>query len=301
VRRAGAGSRGGLHPGIVLAVPPLFVVIWSTGYITARYALPDAEPMHFLAWRYALAALLLMVVALLAGQAWGRRSVDVLHASLTGISLHALGLGGVFLAIDRDVEPAVSALIMALQPVLTALFAALALRERPRPLQLLGLVLGFAGVALVVASRLGEGAGDLQGVAWNLMGVVAVTAGTLYQKARSQGMGFFPGLCIQFSAATLACVALSALFAEGDTAWTVQVLGALAWAVLGLSLAATSLLYWMIRRGAMAAVASLFYLIPVSAALLAWVLFDQPVTPSALLGMAITVAGVVLVTRSSRP
>lgn len=282
---------------LVPLAPFAFVVLWSTGYIAASYALPDAEPMTFLATRYALAVLVLAPLALLRRQPWPRRAADYAHSAVTGVSLHCLGLGGVFLAIDRQVEAGVSALIMALQPVLTALFAATVLRERLAAMQVLGLVLGFSGVSLVVAERLAAGAGSVEGVAWNLLGMVAVTTGTLYQKARSQNVNPYTGAVVQFAAAATACALLAMAFGESGSRWTPQVLGALAWAVLVLSVVATGLLYWLIRHGAIAAVSSLFYLVPVSAALLAWLLFDERLGIMALAGMVVTVAGVALVTR----
>jgi drug/metabolite transporter (DMT)-like permease len=284
---------------LVQLAPVAFVVLWSTGYIAAKFALADAEPMSFLAWRYALVVLILAAIVVARRHPWPTRPADYLHSALTGVSLHCLGLGGVFLAIDREVEAGVSALIMALQPVLTALFATVALRERLTARQLIGLLLGFSGVTLVVAQRLDSGAGSLDGVAWNALGMVAVTTGTLYQKARSQNMNPYTGTTIQFTAAALACVVLSFAFDETATRWTPQVVGALAWAVLVLSVVATSLLYWLIRHGAMTAVSSLFYLVPLSAAVLAWALFDERLAGSALIGMVVTVVGVSLVTRPS--
>ncbi len=284
---------------LIRLAPAIFVVLWSTGYIAASYALPDAEPMTFLASRYALVVALFAPLALVRRRPWPARPVDWLHAAVTGICLHCLGLGGVFLAIDRQVEAGVSALIMGLQPVLTALFAATVLRERLAVHQVLGLVLGFAGVGLVVSERIGAGAGSPAGVAWNLLGMAAMTAGTLYQKARSQHADPINGAVIQFAAASIACVTLAVTFGETASRWTPQVLGALAWAVLVLSVIATSLLYWLIRHGAMAGVSSLFYLVPVSAALLAWLLFDERFSSLAVAGMVVTVVGVALVTRNA--
>lgn len=286
-----------MSPLLVQLAPAVFVVLWSTGYIAAKFALPDAEPMSFLAWRYVLVFLVLATIVVGSRRPWPTRPADYLHSVVTGISLHCLGLGGVFLAIDRQVEAGVSALIMALQPVLTALFAMVVLQERLAARQVVGLLLGFSGVILVVAQRLNSGIGSLDGVAWNTLGMIAVTTGTLYQKARSQNINLYTGTTIQFAAAALACGILSVAFDETSTQWTPQVVGALVWAVLVLSVIATSLLYWLIRHGAVAAVSSLFYLVPLSAAVLAWVLFDERFSGLALIGMVVTVVGVALVTR----
>ncbi len=275
------------------------MVLWSTGFIAAKLALPDADPMRFLAWRYALVVAILAPAAVIAGRRWPGRLVDYRDAAITGVSLHCLGLGGVFLAIDRGVEAGVSALIMALQPVLAALVAVPLLGERIGPGRMVGLALGLAGVALVVVDRLEGGIGTLSGVAWNALGVLAVTTGTLFQKARSQRLDPWTGMAVQFAAAALACMALGAAFGESAMRWTPAVLGALAWSVLVLSVVATSLLYWLIRRGAVAAVSSLFYLVPPSAAVLAWALLGERLSPLAIAGMAVTVIGVGLVTRGS--
>lgn len=157
---------------LVRLSPVIFVVLWSTGYIAAKFALDDAEPMAFLAWRFGLVVLIFVPIVLLGRHAWPRRPADYMFLMSTGISLHCVGLGGVFLAIDRGVEAGVSALIMGLQPVLAAAVAAAFLGERLRARQVLGLALGFAGIALVVGDRLDSGAGTLAGVAWNVLGMV---------------------------------------------------------------------------------------------------------------------------------
>jgi drug/metabolite transporter (DMT)-like permease len=282
---------------LIRFAPFAFVVLWSTGYIAAKYAVPGADPMAFLTWRYALVVVILLPLALLWRLPWPERPINYLHLCITGVSCHGLGLGGVFLAIDRGVEAGVSALIMGLLPVLAAAVAAAFLGERLSPRQLLGLILGFAGVALVVSDRLGNGAGSLTGVAWNLVGVVAFTVGTFYQKAHNQRVNPFIGAVVQFSAAAAACFLLSLLFGESEIRWVPQVFGALVWTVIVLSITATMVLYWLLRRGAMAEVSSLFYLVPVCAALLAWPLFGETLTIVAFGGMVVTVAGVALVTR----
>ena len=280
--------------------PIIFVLLWSTGDIAAKYAVPAAEPMAFLAWRYALVVAIFLPIALLWRHPWPRQPVSYLHLSITGISLHCLGLGGVFLGIDRQIEAGVSALIMGLQPVLAATVAAVFMQARLSARQIAGLGLGFAGVALVVSDRLEAGAGTWSGVAWNLLGMVAVTTGTLYQKARNQGVNPYTGAAVQFTAATAGCVVLHFLFGEGASMWNPEVLGALAWSVLVLSIAATMLLYWLISQGAVAEVSSLFYLVPVSAALIAWPLFGEQLSAHALVGMVITMTGVALVMRPVR-
>lgn len=285
---------------LIRLAPVLFVLLWSTGYIAAKFALPGAEPMAFLAWRYVIVFALFALVALLWRHPWPRQPISYLHLSITGVSLHCLGLGGVFLGIDRQIEAGVSALIMGLQPVLAAVAAAVLMHERLASRQMVGLALGFAGVALVVGDRIENGAGTISGVAWNLMGMVAVTTGTLYQKARNQNVNPYTGATIQFAAAALACVLLSYAFGEGPSTWSAHVLGALAWSILVLSIAATMLLYWLISQGAVAEVSSLFYLVPVCAAVIAWPLFGEQLSLLALLGMSITIMGVALVMRTAK-
>ena len=280
-------------------VPALFVVLWSTGFLGARLGLPHAGPLTFLALRYGLAAGLLVLVALAMRAPWPRRPAEVGHCAVAGLLVHGVYLGGVFVGISLGVEAGVSALIVGLQPLLTAALAGALLGERVAPRQWAGLGLGLLGVALVLARKLGQGAGDALGGLACVAALLGITAGTLYQKRFCAGMDLRSGSVVQFAAAGLATAPLALLFEDTRIAWGGEFVFALLWLVLVLSLGAVSLLYVLIRRGAAAQVASLFFLVPPCTALIAWPLFGETLGPVALVGMALTAAGVALASRGA--
>ena len=283
-------------PGEV-GIPALFVVLWSTGFIGARLGLPHAGPLTFLALRYGLAAGLLVLVALATRAPWPRRPGDIGHYAVAGILVHGIYLGGVYVGISLGVEAGVSALIVSLQPLLTAVLARAFLGERVTPRQWGGLALGLLGVALVLARKLGQAPADALGSLSCVAALFAITLGTLYQKRFCGGMDLRTGSVVQFTAAGLVTAPAALLFEHARVAWTGEFVFALLWLVLVLSLGAISLLYVLIRRGAAAQVASLFFLVPPCTALIAWPLFGERLGPLALLGMALTAAGVALASR----
>lgn len=282
-----------------IGVPALFVVLWSTGFIGARLGLPHAGPLTFLALRYGLAAGLLVLVALATRAPWPRRRAEIGHYAVAGLLVHGVYLGGVFVGLSLGVEAGVSALIVGLQPLLTAALARVFLGERVRPRQWAGLGLGLLGVGLVLARKLGQGPGDALGSLACVAALCGITAGTLYQKRYCSGMDLRTGSVIQFTAAGLATAPLALLFEDAHVAWSGEFIFALLWLVLVLSLGAVSLLYALIRRGAAAQVASLFFLVPPSTALIAWPVFGERLGPVALIGIALTAAGVALASRQT--
>jgi drug/metabolite transporter (DMT)-like permease len=280
-----------------VGVPALFVVLWSTGFIGARLGLPHAGPLTLLALRYGLAAGLLALVALATRAPWPSRPAELGHYAVAGLLVHGVYLGGVFVGISLGVEAGVSALIVGLQPLLTAALAGVLLGERVAPRQWAGLGLGLLGVALVLARKLGQGPGDALGSLACVAALLGITIGTLYQKRHGAGMDLRTGSVVQFAAAGLATAPLALLFEDTRVAWNGEFVFALLWLVLALSLGAVSLLYALIRRGAASRVASLFFLVPPCTALIAWPLFGETLGPVALLGMALTAAGVALASR----
>lgn len=277
-----------------LGVPALFVVLWSTGFIGAKLGLPHAGPLTFLALRYGLAAGLLVLVALVVRAPWPRRPAEIGHYAVAGLLVHGVYLGGVYVGISFGVEAGVSALIVGLQPLLTAALAGVVLGERVTPRQWAGLGLGLLGVALVLGRKLGEGPGDALGSLACVAALLGITAGTLYQKRHCAGMDLRTGNVVQFAAAGLVTALLALLFEDGHIDWTADFVFALLWLVFVLSLGAVSLLYVLIRRGAAAQVASLFFLVPPCTALMAWPLFGETLGPVALIGMVLTAAGVAM-------
>jgi drug/metabolite transporter (DMT)-like permease len=275
--------------------PLLFVALWSTGFIGAKFGLPDAPPLTFLSWRYAIVLVLMGGVAWHTRAPWPRTAREWLHIGVSGVLVHAAYLGGVFVAISRGLPAGVAALVVGLQPVLTALGAGLLLGERVRPQQWVGLGLGFVGVALVVANKVAASVGNTALLAMLVPVVVAllaITVGTLYQKRFCPTFDLRTGSVIQF----LPSLALTALVAgateTGQVHWTPSFVFAMAWLVLVLSVGAVSLLNMLIRSGTAVNVASLFYLVPPATAVVAWALFGETLSGLALLGMGLTVFGV---------
>ena len=272
-------------------VPLLFVVLWSTGFIGAKLGLPDAEPLTLLSLRYAAVLLLMGAVVVLTRAPWPRTKRECMHIAVSGLLVHAVYLGGVFTAIRLGLPAGVTALVVGLQPVLTALGAGLFLHERVRPTQWAGLALGLAGVVLVVAHKVGGGA-VIALLAPAVLALVGITAGTLYQKRFCPSFDLRTGSVIQF----LPCLLVTAFVAwRSETMvvhWTPAFLFALGWLVLVLSLGAVSLLNVLIRSGSAVNVASLFYLTPPTTALIAWAMFGETLTGLALAGMGLTVFGV---------
>jgi drug/metabolite transporter (DMT)-like permease len=279
-------------------IPVLFVVLWATGFIGARYAMPWAEPFGFLAARCAAAAAILLVLAIAfrARPLMGRQRVD---AMLVGALVHGVYLGAVFWAIRNGMPAGLSALIVGLQPLITAAIAGIALGEKVLARHWTGLAIGFAGVVMVLAPKIGDAAGGVTPATFAacLGGVVAISAGTVWQKRRLAGADLVSGTLWQYVGATALMVAGALAFESGSFTVTGELVFAFAWLVLVLSIGAIFLLMHMIREGEMAKVSSLFYLVPAVTALMAWALFGETLTPIQLAGMALTTVGVALATR----
>ncbi|WP_454735284.1 DMT family transporter [Cupriavidus necator] len=295
----------------VAAMPWLFVLIWSTGFIVAKYGMPYAEPMTFLFLRFAGVLVLMVPFVLLArvplpqlqnppaGSAALMRRTDwrmVGHIAVAGLLLQAGYLGGVWAAIKLGMSAGVSALLVGMQPILTALIAT-RMGERIRTRQWLGLLLGIAGVALVVANKLGTSGLSPASLALAGGALLSITVGTVYQKHFCPVFDLRMGSVIQFAAAALACVPFMFLFETCEVQWTAAMFGALAWSVVALSIGAISLLFLLIRRGAATKVSSLMYLTPPTTAVMAWLLFGERFPPLAAGGMVLAALGVALVIR----
>ncbi|MCB2101884.1 MAG: DMT family transporter [Rhodobacterales bacterium] len=277
--------------------PALFVVLWSTGFIGAKLGLPHAEPFTFLFLRFAILAVLLTVVALVLRAPWPADRAAVGRMVVAGLMVHGAYLGGVFAGIHWGVPAGLAALIVGVQPLLTAVAAGPVLGERVTGRQWLGLMIGLAGVVLVLWDKLSLNREHAVGVAFCLFALVGITAGTLYQKRHGAAMDLRTGSAIQFAAAAVPMGLLALAFETRVVEWTGSFIFALAWLVVVLSLGAISLLYILIRRGAASKVASLFYLVPPVTAVIAYFLFGETLGPAAILGMGLAVVGVALVTK----
>jgi len=282
---------------LLRAMPGVFVLIWSTGFIVARYGMPHAPPLSFLAIRYALSVLYFAAWIALAGVSWPRNRAQWLHLGATGILMHAGYLGGVWVAVKLGLGAGLAALIVGLQPILTAIWmSAQGAQHRVLPRQWLGLLLGLAGLMLVVWHKLGVGEANGVSVAAGAVALISITAGTLYQKRWVQPCDVRTANTVQLLAALVVTAPLAMLESEAIVMHP-QFIGAMAWSVLGLTLGGSSLLYLLIQRGAATSVTSLMYLVPPTTALMAWVLFREALGPGVLAGIALTAVGVALVVR----
>ncbi len=289
------GSSQRLTDVAVFAAPAVFVILWASGFIGAKYGLPYAEPMTFLTVRMAAVVAMLAVIVVLTRPVWpGAASLG--HSALTGILVHGCYLGGVFVSIHQGLPAGLTALIVGLQPVLASTLANRLLGETVTLRQWSGLLLGVIGVALVVEGRThSETEAGALGWLAALVALLGITIGTLYQKRFGGGIDWRPGLLVQYASAG-AVFALAALaFEDRSVQWTAEFVFAVLWLAVVLSLGAVWLLYFLIRRSAAARLASLFYLTPPTTALMAWALFGERLGPLALGGMAVCVVGVALV------
>jgi drug/metabolite transporter (DMT)-like permease len=274
--------------------PGLFVVLWSSGFIGAKYGLPYAEPLTFLAVRMALGATLFAAIVIATRPLWPSGTL-LLHSAVTGLLAQGLYLGGVFVSIHLGLPAGLSALITGLQPILTSTLASRWLGERVGLRQWAGLGLGALGVYLVVAGRVEIG-GTLP-AAWTAIAaaLIGITVGTLYQKRYCAGVDLRINVMMQLTAAQVVFIPGALLFETRDVAWTVDFLFALGWLVLVMSFGANLVLYWLVRRQAATQVASLFYLTPAVTALMAWVLFGERLDVLSIVGMVACAVAVLLV------
>lgn len=284
----------------VKAMPALFVLIWSTGFIVARYGMPYAPPLTFLALRYLLSIACFLIWIVLARVSWPATWMQWAHLALTGVFMHAGYLGGVWSAVKAGMGSGLSALIVGLQPVLTALWLS-ATGGRIAARQWAGLLLGFFGLVLVVSRKFGQGGeADWLNMSFAVGALFSITLGTLYQKRFITPCDVRTANAVQLTAALLVTLPLALMETEA-VRWNADLVAALAWSVLALTLGGSSLLYLMIQRGAAASVASLMYLVPPVTAVIAWLLFAEPVSALTIGGTLIAVVGVALVVRQPGP
>jgi drug/metabolite transporter (DMT)-like permease len=284
---------------LIRAMPWIFVLIWSTGFVVARYAMPHAPPFKFLSLRYALSMLCFGAWVVLARVPWPRERAQWGHLAVVGMLMQAGYLGGVWAAVKLGLGAGTVALLVGLQPVLTALWLSLMGSDGERGVSLAqwgGLVLGLGGLTLVVWHKLGGGELHLANLVLAIVALLSITIGTLYQKRFVTPCDVRSASWIQLAAALLVSLPI-ALFEREAVVWHPQMLGALAWSVLALTLGGNSLLYLLIQRGAATEVTSLMYLVPPCTAVLAWLLFGEVFTWSMVIGMLLTASGVALVVR----
>jgi len=273
--------------------PALFVLLWSTGFIAAKYGLPHAPPLTFLLYRFALVATLMLGVAVATGATWPRTPVQVAHVAISAWLVHGVYLGGVFVSLAGGMPAGTSAMLVGLQPILTVLLARAWFGERVVPRQSIGLLMGVVGVYFVVRHKLNF-SGDLGGLLPSALALAGISVGTLYQKRFCSHVDLRSGAVIQFTACALVYLPLCLVFEGMGVQWTREFIFALGWSVVVLSVGAISLLYWLLRHGAAANVARLFFLVPAVTAVAAWLIFGETLDAPALSGMALIAVGVAL-------
>ncbi|GAC1331752.1 MAG: DMT family transporter [Beijerinckiaceae bacterium] len=284
--------------------PAVFVLLWSTGWIVARYSADYADPLTFLCTRYACAGAVLAVYAVLAGARWPATPRDFAHAAFSGVLLHAIYLGGVWIAVAHGVPASISALLAALQPILTAALAPLFLRERIGPKQWLGIVFGFIGIVIVLSPKLASvQPGDIGAVtiplAINVVAMIAVTLGTFYQKRYIHSGDLRTVTILQYAGALAVTLPIAYLIEPVRLEWNTTTVLVLLWSVFAVSIGAIVLLLLLIRRGEVSRAAQLIYLVPPAAAIQAYLLFGEQLSLLQIAGMALTVLGVALASRAA--
>ncbi|MEQ8286373.1 DMT family transporter [Thalassospira sp.] len=284
------------HPAFGRIMPFVFVFLWSTGFVGAKFGLPYADPFVFLFVRFVIVLIIMVPIVALMGGKWPRTWREAIHIGTTGVLVHGVYLGGVFWAIDTGLPAGLAALIVGLQPVVTASVVGSLLGERVSMRQWGGLMLGLIGVALVLVPKIGDGVGITAfGIGLAIAALLAMTAGTIYQKRFCTGMDLMGGTVVQYVAASI-FVGVIALFKEPLTVeWSMDFILAMAWLVLVLSIGAIMLLMVLIKQGEATRVASMFYLVPPTAAFFAWMLFDEQLGMLGFAGFAIAALGVALV------
>ena len=282
--------------------PWLFVLIWSTGWIAAKFAAGHADVLTFISVRYALAGGLLLIMAVAAGARWPKTRAEWMHNCVCGILIHALYLGPLWWAVAHGLPATISALLASIQPILSTVLAPLLQNERVSPGRWLGVVLGFFGLIIVLSPKLLGLAGvDFSALVWpiviNCLGMVSVTLGTFYQKRFVKNADLRVMTTLQYAGALVVILPAAYLLEPMRMDWSLTLILTLAWSVLALSLGAVFLLLLLIRHGAVSKAAVLIFLVPPTAAVQAYLLIGESLTLVQWLGMAVTVFGVALAIR----
>lgn len=281
--------------------PVLFVLLWSTGFVGAKYILPFAEPFVFLTIRYAVATILLVVIARALGERLTLSRTQIWQSVSVGVLLQVIYIGGVFYAVYLGVPAGITSAIVSLQPIIVSVLAVRFLGESIRFVQVAGLILGVAGVCLLLLPKVFSGnfvpTFSGLGILSCILALAGTTAGYLLQKKSGTDIPFLPGTAVQFIAATL-IFALAATFTEEwKVDLTAEFLFALAWIVVALSIGSIFLLFYLLKHDSASSVSSLYYLVPPLTAIEAFALFGEKISASGLLGMALAGCGTILVTR----
>jgi drug/metabolite transporter (DMT)-like permease len=275
---------------------PLFILIWSTGFIIARYGMPHAEPLTFLAIRFFGVILILLPCILWFKAPWPSKS-QIVHLAIAGVLIQFGYLAGVWIAIRHGMPVGLTALIVGLQPILTAVFVSF-LAEKITRSQWQGLFLGLLGVFLVLYAQINTTGVNAQTIFFNIIGLLSITVGTIYQKKYCAQFDLRTGSLIQFMTSLGLATIGAYLFETREVEWVLELVGALVWGIVGISIGAMSLLFILIRRGNATKVSSLMYLTPPTTAIMGWILFNEPLTILVGLGTVLTMLGVLIVNQT---
>jgi len=284
--------------------PIIFVLLWSTGFIGAKYILPFAEPFVFLTIRYLFATLILVAVAKAIGESLRISWPQIKQSILVSVFLHVIYIGGVFYAIFIDIPAGITAVIISLQPILVSAIAIPLLNEKMSYKQIFGLLLGFIGVTFLLIPKLFEG--DLSigfsaaGITACVLALLGTTAGYLIQKKGGSDIPFLAGTAVQFAAATIIFAIASIIFEPLKVDITLEFILALAWIVIALSIGSIFLLYYLLRKGSASSVSSLYYLVPPLTAIQAYLFFGERINSIGLVGMALAALGTLIVTKEGK-
>lgn len=278
--------------------PGVFVLLWATGFLIAKLGVPYAQPLTILAMRFVLAAIMMASVAVVTRAPWPRSWRKIGHIAIIGILLHAIYLGGCYIAIYGGMPAGMTALIAGFQPILTATLAGPVLGERTRPIQWIGIAIGFVGLMMVLWERIVIDLSHPAALLFAILSLLGITSATIYQKRFCPSFDLRTGTAIQYLAASLVMVPLTLILGIGAIDWAPTFIFALSWLVIVLSGVSIALLTWMISRGAASKVASLFYLTPPLAAIGSYFWFGEALSPLALAGMAVIVSGLYLLNRT---
>ena len=289
-----------VSPSLINFIPWIFVFLWSTGFVGAKYSLPFAEPFTLLLIRMSLTVVVFLLLILIF-RAKRLTGVEALHQMVVGALIHVGYLGSVFAAIKLNMPAGVAAIIVGLQPIITALLAMAWFKETLTSRQWAGLLAGFIGVIIVLVG--GQKFGDFHinktAFIFSVVSVLCISVGTLYQKRFGQGVDVITGSFYQYLITVVLLAIIAYCFESGEVEWTLQFVLAITWLVFGLSVAAVLLLMYLIEMGAAVRVASYFYMVPVFAVLESWILFNETLSALSIFGMLLTVFGIYMVTRYS--
>ena len=281
-------------------IPWLFVLIWSTGFVAAKYGLPYAEPFTLLSYRNGLTLIVLFIIMQVKKSIWPSSGRAFIHLMVTGLLIHGVYLGGVFQAIKWEIPIGLTAMIIGLQPLVMAFIAVIILHERIIRKQWIGLIIGLLGLYLVLFEKFDLAIeGFFTGFSFLAVlavfgSLVGISLGTIYQKRFCSDMDLISGTLIQYLGAFILCIIMSLCFETGDILWTNAFMITLAWQVFGLSIGAVLLLMTMIKQDALARVGSYFYLVPVLVAIQAWYLFDETMNFISIIGVLLIVFAVAI-------